>query len=94
MTERPIRWPLTVRVEVEWRDSVSTGGWNTVDHYKNNRSSVGPYRSIGYLIQCNKKIVQLAQSISGLTQDISDTITIPRACVIRMRRIPRGSSAW
>jgi hypothetical protein len=80
------KWPLRARVEVEWRDSASRGGWDSVGNHRQRRQ-VGPCRSIGYLLTQDKDVVQLAQSMSSMTQDVNDTVTIPRENVIRMKRL-------
>jgi len=79
-------WPLKTRVEVEWRDSMSRGGWESAASHRSQRA-VGPIRSIGFLLQSDKDVVQLAQSMSGLTGHVTDTITIPRENVVRMRKV-------
>jgi hypothetical protein len=79
-------WPLSTRVEVEWRDSMSRGGWDTPEAHREKRG-VGPIRSIGFLLQADKDIVQLAQSMSAVAGHVSDTITIPRENVVKMRTV-------
>lgn len=82
-----MRYPLRNRIEVEWRDSHSHQGWDTTEGHRGN-ASVGPMRSIGYVLAKDRHIIQLAQSMSAITGHVADTITIPRENVIRMRRIP------
>jgi len=79
-------WPLSKKVEVEWRDSASRGGWQSVEEER-GRCAVGPIRSLGYLLTSNKKVVQITQSMSGMTGDVADTITIPRENVIRIKHV-------
>lgn len=80
------QWPLRDRVEVEWRDSASRGGWRTPDDYK-RANAVGPIRSMGYLLTQTKDIVQVAQTQSAMNGDISDVMTIPRENVLRIKRL-------
>ena len=78
--------PRRRRVEVKWRDSASRGGWEPVeDHQK--RCGVGPVYSVGYLLQATKRVVQLAQSQSAMSGHVTDTITIPRENVIKLRTL-------
>ncbi len=79
-------WPLKRRVEVEWRDSCARGGWDTTAEHQGKRG-VGPCRSIGFLLQADKDVIQLAQSMSAMTGHVSDTITIPRENVVKMRTV-------
>lgn len=83
------KWPLTKRVEVEWRDSMSQGGWDKPESY-HRRRTVGPCRSIGYLVRDDKGMLTLAQSLSAAAGDINDCITIPREAVVRLKRIRDG----
>ena len=78
-------WPLQTILEVEWQDSVSNTQWAPVAEHR--KMVTGPYRSIGYLVRCDRAVVQLAQSMGGGTQNIVDSISIPRCAVRRMRRI-------
>lgn len=80
------KWPLGQRVEVEWRDSASRGTWDTLAEHRLRRG-VGPCRSLGYLLTLDDDVVQLAQSQSAMTGMVSDTITIPRENVVRMKRL-------
>lgn len=84
------KWPLHRRVEVEWRDSASSGQWGSKKQYRKRRESVGPVRSIGYLLTHDKDVVQLVQSQSLGTRDITDAITIPRECVTKIRKLKGG----
>lgn len=80
------KFPLSRRVEVDWRDSASRGGWDTVEHHR-AYSKVGPMRSIGYLLKKDKDVIQLAQSMSSLTEHVADTVTIPRENITRIRTV-------
>lgn len=85
-TKPRVKWPLGRRVEVEWRDSASRGGWDSPGAHRARRG-VGPCRSLGYLLTMDKDVVQLAQSQSAMTGDVTDTVTIPRENVIRIKRL-------
>ena len=77
------------RVEVEWHDSVSRGGWDTKDAHR-KRNAIGPMFSIGYLLTKSRRVVQLAQSESTMNGDVNDTITIPRVAVVRIKSLTGG----
>ncbi len=78
--------PLRRRVEVTWRDSASRGGWDPVEYHR-KQCGVGPVYSVGYLLQATKRVVQLAQSQSAMSGHVTDTITIPRENVIKLRTL-------
>lgn len=81
-------WPLWTRLEIEWRDSHSRGGWDSVKNHRAQRG-VGPQRSIGYLLTKDKDVIQLAQSMAT-SGNVTDTITIPRENVTRITRLSGG----
>jgi hypothetical protein len=83
------QWPLKRLVEVEWRDSCSHGGWNTVENHR-KRCAVGPCRSIGYIMSDADRMLTLAQSQSAVNQDVTDIIAIPREAVVKIRRLKGG----
>lgn len=80
------KWPLRERVEVTWRDSAARGSWRSVEEHRSLRG-VGPIRSIGYLLTHDKDVVQIAQSQSAMTGECSDTVTIPRENVTKIKRL-------
>ncbi len=80
-----IAWPCRKLVEVDWEDSTSTGGWMDPDvhqRYGKERSC----RSAGYVLARTKTEVVIAQSMS-CGGKVNDTISIPAACVRRVRRL-------
>ncbi len=77
---------LHKRVEVKWRDSASRGGWDEISAHRERRE-VGPVLSVGYLLSKDKDVVQLAQSQSLMTGQVTDTVTIPRENVIYIRKL-------
>ena len=80
------KWPVNVRVEVEWVDSCTRGNWDSLErHRKESRPS--RCRSIGYLIESSDRCITVAQSMSTDSQNISDTMSIPRKAITRVRRI-------
>ncbi len=82
------------RVEVEWRDSASRGGWGSIEHHQQDRK-VGPIRSIGYLLSMDEDVIQLYQSMSMNGGQVTDIITIPKENVVWTRRLKtKRSKKW
>jgi len=71
------------RVEVVWRDSMSRIGWDSREEHR-QMGSVGPCVSVGYVLESNADVVQLAQSWSHANENVADVITIPRECIVSM----------
>ena len=84
MKDKP-KWPLRRIVEVDWLDATSRGRWKSVDE---QRKETVPTvcRTVGYLLVSDRHRVSVAQS-QGTGGDATDTITIPRGMVQRMRTI-------
>jgi hypothetical protein len=86
VASRKSRWPLAERVEVEFDDACSSGQWRTMaDHRRDDGPS--RCRSIGYLLERSSRCITLAQSQSRDTQNVADTMSIPRKAVIAIRRL-------
>ncbi len=68
-------------VEVEWVDICSTGRWT-------NKPKLGVLHcvSVGMLIHKCRQNLALVQT-SSETGDWTDTITIPRKCISRVRNV-------
>ena len=80
------RWPLHVRVEVEFVDSCTRGTWSSLEEHR-RESSPSLCRSVGYLLERTATHVTVAQSISSHSQSVADTMSIPRACVRAIKRL-------
>ena len=75
-------------VEVTWHDAHSDGGgWGDADVVAS--AVIAPYvvRSVGFLIGSDKRGVVVAQSRAELSGRVTDTMTIPRGMVRRVRRL-------
>ena len=70
--------------EIEWRDSRTSGGWSTLKEYRKKTAVV--IKTVGYLTMNTDDDVQVVQSISDIGS-ISDSMTIPKECVVRTRRL-------
>ena len=73
------------RLEVTWHDSSGKTGWARPNVGYPEKTPL-TCQTIGYLLRRNKSIVSLAQSIDEQGK-VNDVMTIPRQCVIRVRRL-------
>lgn len=71
-------------VVVDWIDSCSSGRWNDISVYQ----QIDPLvcKSTGWVVRSDKKVMTLVQSI-GKNGTMADSITIPRVCIKRVRRL-------
>ena len=75
-------------VEVEWGDSLRTGGWRDIKEYM--ELTVTPtIKSVGYLLKSNRTAVTLIQSYDPAHNNMTDSITIPRSAVRKVTRLVR-----
>lgn len=72
-------------VEVVWDDAATSGRWLSLKTYIEDRGIV-ECRAVGYLTKKNAREIQVVQQISK-EGDVSDSVTIPRSCVRRIRRL-------
>lgn len=81
-------WPLKELVEVEWVDSCTFGRWRPKAEYA--AAEPAHCRTAGYLLKADKQCVTIVQSMGrDMVEPISDSMTIPRGCVTRIRRLGR-----
>lgn len=82
---KPI-FPESNLVEVDWVDSASRGRWDSLENYK---KEVTAYcRSAGYLIADTKHHLIILQTQGANTiNDALDAITIPKGCVLKVRKL-------
>ena len=75
------------RVEVEWVDTATHGGWYPVGDFLHTQK-VGPLvcKSIGYLMRKDDECVVVVQSVSE-NDKASDSISIPVKCVVKIRNL-------
>ena len=79
------RMPLRRIIRVDWEDSASGGGWNRLDDFKDRHGTLS-CQSVGYVAKSDKDVVMLVQSVCE-NGDVNDSISIPRKCIKRVRRI-------
>jgi hypothetical protein len=84
-------WPLGEIVEIEWHDALTHGSWSTrEDHCEQaHQAEQGLLKTVGYLVRETKHSITVAQSMSSVSQHISDSMTIPRGEVHRIRKISK-----
>lgn len=80
------KYALRCLVEVEWEDSNSHGNWGSKDEYA--KLTTAQCRSVGYLLRSDRKEIHLVQSVDTKGK-MADSISIPRGCVRRIKRILR-----
>lgn len=73
-------------VEVTWLDSSSCSGWHAMNEIPTKPLEC---RSAGYLVHKSRSslVVALSASEARSRHGFGDTITIPRACVKKIRRL-------
>lgn len=69
---------------IEWEDSCTEPTWH---RRGSSLDTVASCVSVGIMTQDNDSCVSLTQSISNSTGNIGDTITIPRSCIKRIRKL-------
>ena len=73
-----------IKMEIEWIDSFSSKGWGPKsEHIKGFDHA--KCRTVGYLIERTKKSISLAQSLSDITRNISDVMTIPTVAITKIK---------
>ena len=82
-------WPLSKKMEVEWVDSCSDTRWADIGYYRAN-ASTSLCRSTGYLLSKTEDTIILIQSISGTTDNVAESISIPMVAVTKMRVLKGG----
>lgn len=69
---------------IEWDDAYSYGGWHEPSP---ERDRVARCVTIGLVLLDNDKQVTVAQNVSLTSGNVGDTLTIPRACIKRIRHL-------
>jgi hypothetical protein len=82
------KWPMNQIVEVFWVDSCSRGRWAGLDDYRKERPAI--CKTCGYLVAQTKTYITIALSqgdMTAMSNNVLDSISIPRSCVTRIRRL-------
>ena len=80
-------FPLSKIVEVIWYDSCTSGGWKSIEDMTDTRPLI--CCTVGYLLKRDRHIIQIIQSQTEYHK-LSDSMTIPRACVLSYRVLRKG----
>ena len=73
-------------IEVDWEDSYSSHGWETLEGRLREPGVVRYVKSVGYQLERNRRQIRLAESIGG-SEQVGCTTTIPRFAVKGVRII-------
>lgn len=76
-------------VQVTWVDVKSGAEWQSIDDYK--KTDVPIVHSVGYLIEETPTVLKLAATVCVEDGDCSDTIRIPRGCIIFVEKMGKSS---
>lgn len=72
-------------VVVDWLDSSSHDGWQTMDEAQAHHRNKMHCRSVGLLIADNRHGVTVAHSVHQ--ENVAGTMHIPRGAILKMRRL-------
>lgn len=73
-------------LEIEWEDSSCHHGWRTTEVLdKDNK--VEQCRTVGYFYKETKRGVLLSSAIGDTGNERSDSWTIPKSCIRKIRRL-------
>lgn len=77
-------------VEVTWHDAFSCDPWDNLDVHVDIAKRPCVCVSIGWLVYQDKKIMVLAQSLSGGGSRAGASLSVPRSIVKRLRYLNGG----
>ncbi len=81
-----VKYPWNNKVvEITWVDACTSDKWRSRKEYLRITKPLA-IKTVGYLIKKNKKCVAVVQS-QGANDDYSDSMTIPRDWVQKIRRL-------
>lgn len=83
------KWPLGKLVEIEWIDSMTNGGWRSIESYKAD-PPLAICRTAGYLLERSKDHVTVMQNQSLRSGHVSDSMSIPMVAVKSIRVLKGG----
>ncbi len=73
-------------LEIEWEDSSCHHGWCTASALDKD-FEVEQCRTIGYFYKETKKSIRLSPAIDDNEGQRSDTWTVPKSCISKIRRL-------
>ena len=75
-------------LEIEWEDSSCHHGWRSGD-VLNKDNDVEQCRTVGYFYKETKRSIRLRPAIDDEANERSDTWTIPKSCIRKIRRLKK-----
>ena len=73
-------------LEIEWEDSSCHHGWRTTKVLDGD-NEVEQCRTVGYFYKETKRGVRLSAAIDDAGYERSDSWTIPKSCIRKIRRL-------
>ncbi len=73
-------------LEIEWEDSSCHHGWRSCAVLDRD-NNVEQCRTVGYFYNETKRGIQLSPAIGDAGEERSDTWTIPKSCIRKIKRI-------
>lgn len=73
-------------IEIEWEDASCHHGWRS-NKVLDNDSDVERCRTVGYFYKETKKSIRLSPAIDDTENERSDTWTVPKSCIRKIRRL-------
>lgn len=73
-------------IEIEWEDASCHHGWCR-DKMLEEDNDVEQCRTVGYFYKETKKSVRLSPAIDDGIGDRSDTWTVPKSCIRKIKRL-------
>ena len=73
-------------IEIEWEDASCHHGWRS-NAVLDKDEDVERCRTIGYFYKETKKSIRLSPAVDDTENERSDTWTIPKGCICKIRRL-------
>lgn len=73
-------------LEIEWEDSSCHHGWRS-NEVLDRDNDVEQCRTVGYFYKETKRSIRLSPAIDAHDQERSDTWTVPKGCIRKIRRL-------
>ncbi len=73
-------------LEIKWEDSSCHHGWRS-NNVLNKDNDVEKCRTVGYFYKTTKRSIRLSPVIADTDDERSDTWTIPKSCISKIRRL-------
>lgn len=70
---------------IDWIDAQASGGWASKEDYE--QMSVTPCHSVGFKLCEDKLSITLTQSLDPSNDNCSESIAIPRVCILKQTKL-------